>query len=178
MGRRKRQVLVPASRATAGLGMGVARTGQGGEKPWDGHREQPKENPGAVVARRAGKMPMAVQHGGERGGMLGRLPSRPGIPPWCKGCGISCWRAATRCSALGISVLCFLSCYFRQAKKWVVSEKLPGSTRQACVGTVPSASWESRQRGRGTAMALARGCIASALSKDKRNCWANPARRE
>lgn len=100
--------------------MRLARAGQGGEKPWDGRREQPKENPGAVVARRAGKMPMAVQHGGELGGMLGRLPSRPGIPPWCKGCGISCWRAATRCSALGISVLCFLSCYFRQAKKWVV----------------------------------------------------------
>lgn len=57
--------------------MGVARTGQGGEKPWDGHREQPKENPGAVVARRAGKMPMAVQHGGELGGDAGEAPQPP-----------------------------------------------------------------------------------------------------
>lgn len=35
------------------------------------------------------------------------------------------------------------------------------------------------QRGRGTAVALARGCIASALlnANTKRNCWADPIRR-
>lgn len=65
-------------------------------------------------------MLIAGQHGGELGGMLGRLLSRPGIPPCCRSCGISCWSAATCFSALGIFALCFVSCYFRQAKKGIV----------------------------------------------------------
>lgn len=49
-------------------------------EPWDVCREQSKENPGAVVARRAGKMLIAMQHGGELEGMLGGLPSRQEYP--------------------------------------------------------------------------------------------------
>lgn len=87
-------------------------------------------------------MLMAVQHDEELGEMLGRPPSRPGKPPWCRG-----WRAAACCSALEIFALCFLSCSFRQAKKWVVFRETPGSAKQACKGTVPwETSWESCSR--------------------------------
>lgn len=75
-------------------------------------REQPKENPGAGVARRAGKMLMAVQHDEELGEMLGRPPSRPGKPPWCRG-----WRAAACCSALEIFALCFSELLFQAGQE-------------------------------------------------------------
>ena len=60
--------MLSALRAMLGLGMGMAGAGQGGGKPWDVRRKQPKESLGAVVVRRAGKKPVAVQRGGELGG--------------------------------------------------------------------------------------------------------------
>lgn len=49
------------------------------------------------------------------------LPEATGIAR-CRGRGR---RAATRCSALGIFALCLLSCYFRQAKKWLGFQETP-----------------------------------------------------
>lgn len=123
-------------------------------------------------------MLMAGQHGGELGGDAGEAAQ----PPRNTALVQEVWDQLLESSNLFLSPgdFCTVFCeVLFQAGQEVGcfprnSLALPG--RHVCEGTVPSACWDSRQRGRGTAMALARNCIVSALSRDKRNCWADPVR--
>lgn len=61
-------------------------------------------------------MLMGMQHDEELWEMLEKPPSCPGIP-WCRGCGISCWRAAACCSALEIFALYFSEQLFQAGQE-------------------------------------------------------------
>lgn len=87
----KGRALVSALRDTVGLGMGTAGAGQGGGKPWDVHRKQPKESWGSC---RGGAgwgggggvwTHVAVWCSGEMGGVMERVPDPLGTLPQGQG---------------------------------------------------------------------------------------------
>lgn len=89
---RKGQALVSALIATPRLGMGTAGAWQGGGKPWDVHRKQPKESRGAAVAREDAQGRTVWR---EQCGECWRAAQIPWKHhPGDKGCVISCSRTA------------------------------------------------------------------------------------
>lgn len=85
--------------------LGWGCSGQGGGKPWDVRRKQPKDSLGAVVVRGVGKTPVTVQHGRELGGtVLERLPGPLGTLPRRQGLWDQLHQTSNRgCSLAGSS---------------------------------------------------------------------------